>query len=200
MNEIDRLIRVPAAILGGIVLMAPTVLVVLYSRRAKGRVSGRGMGLRNGLGVSLMTIAFVGIGILLWKPIPIEMPSWLEFLFTAAGALLYFGGVGLYLWGLVTIRSQFGVSSLFGAELYREHALVTDGPFALVRHPMYAGVLLAAPGALLIFRTWAMVIFVPMSLVVLFRAEREEKLLEQEFGEEWKTYASKVAMWIPRLW
>jgi len=105
----------------------------------------------------------------------------------------------LYLWDLATLRSQFGVSGLLGAELYTDHVLITSGPIAIFRHPMYVGVLLAAFGALLIFRTWAMVLFLPISLAVIARAEREEALLEQEFGEDWYSYAAKVPKWLPRL-
>jgi len=125
-----------------------------------------------------------------------------QFLFglTVIGVIFYFSGIGLYLWGLVTMRSQFAASNLIGAELYKEHKLVTNGPFAFVRHPLYVGVILTAVGALLLFRTWAMVIFTPMSFFVIGRAEREEKLLEQEFGEVWKTYVSKVPKWFPKLW
>lgn len=96
------------------------------------------------------------------------------------------------------MHSQFGVSGLLGAELYQGHKLVTNGPFAVIRHPMYMGVLLAAIGALLIFKTWAMVIFLPMSLVVVVRSRHEEKLLEQEFGDEWRSYALKVPKWFPK--
>jgi protein-S-isoprenylcysteine O-methyltransferase Ste14 len=106
-------------------------------------------------------------------------------------------GTRLYLWGLVTLGSQFGVSGVLGAELYKEHELITSGPFAIIRHPLYAGVLLAAFGALLVFRTWAMVVFMPMSLVVVARAEREEEVLEQEFADEWEAYAAKVPKWFP---
>ena len=60
---------------------------------------------------------------------------------------------------------------------------------------MYLGVLLAAVGALLIFCTWAMVLFAPVSLVVLARAKREESLLSEEFGEDWNLYAEKVSKW-----
>ena len=115
------------------------------------------------------------------------------------GALFYFPGTTLYLWAFVHLGEQFGVSSLLGAGLYRDHRLITSGPFARLRHPMYAGVLLAALGALLIFRTWAMVFFAPMSLVVLARAEREEALLTQEFGRAWQAYAARVSKWFPRF-
>jgi len=144
-------------------------------------------------------IGLIVMGILLWRPIPIKVSVRILFGFTILGAIFYFSGVGLYLWGLMTMRSQFAVSSMFGAELYREHKLVTNGPFAIIRHPLYMGVLLSAIGALFVFKTWSMVVFTPLSLVVIGRAEREEKLLEQEFGEEWKAYIAKVPKWFPKI-
>ena len=199
MNEIEKLIRSVAIIAGAITLFASTLSALLLSRQTKGRSSGKGARSRSGLGVLLMTIGFVAIGILLWRSIPLHIPIQMLFALTAIGAVFYCSGIGLYLWGLGTMRSQFAVSNLFGAELYKEHKLVTHGPFAIVRHPLYLGVIFTAVGALLIFRTWAMVIFSPMSFVVISRAEREEKLLEQEFGEAWKVYVSKVPKWFPKL-
>jgi protein-S-isoprenylcysteine O-methyltransferase Ste14 len=64
---------------------------------------------------------------------------------------------------------------------------------------MYVAVIMAAFGALLIFRTWGMVLFVPLSLVVVYRAQREERLLAEEFGEEWDAYCQDVNGWIPQL-
>ena len=196
MTEYESLIQILAKIMGAITLIASTMSAVLLSHQVKGRSSGRGTSIRNGLGILVMAILFVLIGIVLWKPIPVAVPSFI----TIIGAFFYFGGVGFYLWGLMTMRSQFAVSNLFGAELYKEHKLVTSGPFALVRHPLYVGVILTALGALLIFKTWAMVVFMPMSLVVIGRAEREERLLEQEFGEAWNAYSFKIPKWLPKLW
>jgi len=186
--------------MGAITVFVSTMSAISLSRQAKGRSSGKGMRLRSGLGILLITIGFVAVGILLWKPVPLHIPDQMLFGLTVIGAIPYFSGTGLYLWGLGTMRSQFAVSNLFGAELYKEHKLVTHGPFFIVRHPLYVGIILTAIGALLIFRTWAMVVFTPMSMVIIGRAEREEKLLEQEFGKEWKTYTAKVPKWIPKGW
>jgi protein-S-isoprenylcysteine O-methyltransferase Ste14 len=97
------------------------------------------------------------------------------------------------------LGSQFGISGLLGAELYKEHEFVTKGPYAIIRHPRYVGVLLGAVGGLLIFKAQTMIVFMSMSFVVVARAEREGKLLEPEFSAEWKSYASKVPKWFPRL-
>jgi protein-S-isoprenylcysteine O-methyltransferase Ste14 len=199
MAELEKLIRILAIIAGAITLAVSTLSALLWSRQTKGRSSGKGLPLRSGAGVFLSTIGFVTLGVLLWKPLPINGSKEFSLLVTISGAIFFFCGVCLYLWGLGTMRSQFGVSNLFGAGLYKEHKLVTGGPFALVRHPLYVGVLLAAVGALLVFKTWAMVIFAPMSLVAIGRAKREETLLEQEFGEEWMVYTSNVPKWFPKL-
>ena len=199
MVNIQFLIRFFAIVLGVIVIITPVRLLMRQSRRPKGRASGKAAGTRSWLGVLLITIGFVAVGILLWRPIPLPVSNTMMLLMTLTGAVFYFPGVGLYLWGLACLRSQFGVSGLLGAELYQGHQLIKSGPYALMRHPMYAGVLLAAIGALLIFRTWAMFLFMPMSLVVVSRAEREEKLLEAEFGEQWESYVSQVPKWFPRL-
>jgi protein-S-isoprenylcysteine O-methyltransferase Ste14 len=198
MTEIDSLIQNITIFLGVIVLAAPLLTVLRHARRRKGLSSGRAAVARTWGGVLVMMVVFIFMGVILWKPIPLHFSGTGTILVTICGAAFYFPGIGSYLWGLTTLHSQFAVSGLLGADLYRDHELVTTGPFALLRHPMYFGVLLAAIGALLIFKTWAMLVFLPMSLVVLFRAEWEEKLLEREFGVTWKTYAAKVPKWIPR--
>jgi protein-S-isoprenylcysteine O-methyltransferase Ste14 len=199
MVEIESLIRFLAIVMGVITIIMPVRLMMRQSGRAKGRTTGRAAGTRSWLGVLLMMIGFVAVGFLLWKPLPLPVTDPARLLITLIGAVFYIPGVVMYLWGMTYLRTQFGVSGLLGAELYQGHQLVKTGPYALVRHPMYAGVLLAAAGALLIFRTWAMLIFMPMSLVVLARAELEEKLLAAEFGEQWESYAFKVPKWFPRL-
>jgi len=199
MYQIENTIRVLATIMGVVTLLASTISAMILSRQKRGRSQGKGAILRSGLGVLFLTTGLVVLGFLLWKPISLDVSEQMLFGFSIVGAIFYFCGVGLYLWGLGTMRSQFAVSSLFGAELYKEHKLITSGPFALVRHPLYAGVILTAVGALLIFRTWGMILFMPMSLMVIGRAEREEKLLADEFGDEWESYISKVPKWLPRL-
>jgi protein-S-isoprenylcysteine O-methyltransferase Ste14 len=196
---IQEWIRILAVVFGLAAIAAPVVSVSLLSRRPRGLASGKGAGIRTWPVVLLMTAGFIALGIVLWQPVFPGLSPGLDLAFSLAGALFYFPGVGIYLWGLATLREQFGVSSAYGAGLYKEHQLVMDGPFALVRHPMYAGVLLAAVGALLVFKTWAMVLFTPMSFTVIARAVREEKLLAQEFGAAWKAYTAHVPGWFPRI-
>jgi protein-S-isoprenylcysteine O-methyltransferase Ste14 len=165
--------------------------------RVKGRSIGSGSVFRNWPAVAIFTLGFVVLGILLWRPLPFQWFENLERTMLLLGSLFYFPAIGMYLWGWVTLGREYGVSSSGGADIYSDHRLVTNGPYQLVRHPMYLSVILAAIGALLIFRTWAMAVFTPMSLIVIRRADHEEALLEMEFGSEWLNYRNDVPKWIP---
>jgi len=192
-------IKILGSIVGLVAIFAPVFQAIRFSSRVIGRSSGRGAKYRSWQYVVLMTGGFIGIGIVLWKPLPLSIHSgWSSILFWM-GSVLYFTGIGMYLWGFFALRSTFGVSSYTGTHLYAGHKLITHGPYVLVRHPMYLGVMMAALGATLIYRTWAMLVFLPMSGVVIKRARHEEKLLEEEFGEMWRSYALNTPRWIPRL-
>jgi protein-S-isoprenylcysteine O-methyltransferase Ste14 len=110
----------------------------------------------------------------------------------------YFPGIALYFWAYRTLGKMYAPSSAFGASVYADHRLVQEGPYAFIRHPMYLGVIVVAAGALLLFKTWAMILFTFSSLVVIFRARQEDLLLSDQFGEEWEAYDSRVPGWIPR--
>jgi protein-S-isoprenylcysteine O-methyltransferase Ste14 len=77
--------------------------------------------------------------------------------------------------------------------------LVTNGPFAIVRHPMYLGLITAALGSLLLYRTWTALAYALFAPFVLMRARREELALGAEFGEEWQVYCRRVPALLPRF-
>jgi protein-S-isoprenylcysteine O-methyltransferase Ste14 len=196
--SVETIIRRAAIVLGVVVIAVPLGRVVLSGDRAVTLTVGSGSRGRRWPAAVLTTIALVSIGVLLWRPLPVTLTPAVGVTLGIVGALLYAPGVGLYLWGFAAIGSRFAVSSVSGADLPARHELVTSGPFRWSRHPMYLGVLLAAAGALLIFRTWAMVLFAPMSLVVIRRAHHEERLLADAYGERWQEYARRVPKWLPR--
>ena len=185
------------------VLTGITVILIplLGFRREQVRFRGRSLGTETGLlrwpGMLALTIVYVTVGIALWRPLPVILPPSVHIVILVVGSLLYFPGIALYLWGYRTLGHMFGISSGFGATLYQDHKLIQDRPYRFMRHPMYLAVILAAFGALLIFRTWAMVLFSILSLGVVVRARREERLLDEEFGEEWETYMQNVPGWWP---
>ena len=116
------------------------------------------------------------------------------------GSLLYFPGLAFVLWGRLALGRNYFVSTGMGAQLFEGQQLVTSGPFAIVRHPMYLGLILAALGGLLLYQTWTMLVFSFFAPFVLRRARREEKLLAAAFGKQWQDYCDRVPAFLPRLW
>ena len=98
-----------------------------------------------------------------------------------------------------TLENITSVLTGFGAQLFKEHQLITSGPYALVRHPMYAGLILAALGSLLIYFTWTTLYFACFAPFMLVRARREEVALAAEFGEKWQDYCKVVPAFIPQI-
>ncbi len=135
----------------------------------------------------------------LWRPLPLALSRGMRTLLLILGALLYFPGVALMLWGRFTLAEMYNVASSFGAQLYAEHRLVTAGPFRLVRHPMYLGGILAEVGAFLLYRTWATALILLNIPTLIVRSRREEEALSAQFGEQWVEYSQRVPALLPRL-
>jgi protein-S-isoprenylcysteine O-methyltransferase Ste14 len=143
------------------------------------------------------TLAFAGLGWGLWRPLPLRLGPAARTLALAAGAPLYAAGLALVMWGRLALGDMFAASSSRGAPLFAEQRLVTHGPYARVRHPMYLGYMLAAVGGLLLYRTWTTLLLVPASLTLALRARREEAALAARFGAAWAAYVRRVPAWIP---
>jgi protein-S-isoprenylcysteine O-methyltransferase Ste14 len=147
----------------------------------------------------IATLFFVLLAYVLWKPLPIQLPWLLRLVLELVGEVIFFASLILYLWGLRTLGSNFNASSGFGVRLHQEHQLITRGPYAYIRHPMYLAVILACWGGLLLYHTWTMLLFAVMMLGLLYRARREEEALRLLFGEEWEVYKRGVPGWFPHM-
>ncbi len=78
--------------------------------------------------------------------------------------------------------------------------LVTDGVYAWVRHPQYAGLFLITVGMLVQWPTIITIATWPVLLTVYYRlARREEREAEARYGEAYRVYRGRVPMFVPRL-
>jgi protein-S-isoprenylcysteine O-methyltransferase Ste14 len=148
----------------------------------------------------ILGILFFGTCALLWEPLPLTLSTTLRVLALIVGIPLYLLGLTLVLWGRSALGQLYNVSSSIAAQLFAEHQLISHGPYAYVRHPMYVGVELISVGGLLIYRTWTMVFLCIAFLGLVFRARREEQVLAAEFGPQWEAYCQEVPAWLPRIW
>ena len=180
-----------------------TLAVMLFGlgrslTRPRGRAIGRANQMLRLPTYILISIGYFGLWYLLWKPIPIALSPAARIVAMALGALLLLPGLGLVLWGRLVLGKMYNVSSALGAQLYADQRLITHGPYAIVRNPMYVGIIAATLGGLLIYRTWSLV-FALTFFGLVIRARREEQVLAAEFGQQWADYCQQVPGWIPRF-
>lgn len=199
LQQIELILRTLGAVAGLLTLAIALVAVVFSLRRAAGRQEPGARFALRGPVLILATSLFLTVSALLWRPLPLQLGSTSEAIAVVAGLTLLLGGLTLYLWGLLSLRRMFAISSGFGVRLHANHALVTSGPYAYVRHPMYLAVILSALGSLLLYQTWAALFFAVAMFGLVIRASREERVLAAEFAAEWEAYASQTPKWLPQL-
>ena len=104
------------------------------------------------------------------------------------------GGLLFGMWGLRSLR-RAGTN----VDPYRPTiAFVTDGPYRFTRNPLYLGLTSVYAGVSALANSlWAMLLL-PGVLAVMRRGviEREERYLENKFGEEYRLYKARVRRWI----
>jgi protein-S-isoprenylcysteine O-methyltransferase Ste14 len=81
------------------------------------------------------------------------------------------------------------------------NALVTSGPYSMVRNPMYLGILLIGAGVVLfLFHWWVFLIFLAVFISrYLGLFAKEEAVLTRAFGKSYQEYMKKVPRLLPRL-
>jgi len=112
-------------------------------------------------------------------------------------------GIALTTFGVaVAIWARHCIGQYWSARvtLKEGHRVIKAGPYALVRHPIYTGMLLAAMGTGLVIGEWRGVLGAAvMWLAHTHKARREEALLTKELGEEYSSYRKSTGFLFPRL-
>ena len=114
-----------------------------------------------------------------------------------SGCLLAVAGAALVL----RSRAELGPAWSFVPKADQGTGLVTTGPYRLVRHPIYLGLVLLTLGQALAFSNWLACLIVLVGIVPTFawRARAEETLLSRTFGERYALYRRQTKMIIPHL-
>ena len=105
--------------------------------------------------------------------------------------------------GIVLVSGWYlvrnGIKSVFGTER-SEPKVISTGAFSIVRHPIYTGAILFYLGATIITMSIASAAF--WILIIIFYiliARYEERILTEEFGEEYLNYKKKTGLLFPKL-
>jgi protein-S-isoprenylcysteine O-methyltransferase Ste14 len=99
-----------------------------------------------------------------------------------------------------TIWSRLSLGTMWSSTVVaREgHELRTDGPYGIVRHPIYAGILGMLLGSAMLdgFGHWTLAL-IGGGLLVLLRVRSEERLMTEVFRDEYERYRRRVPALIP---
>jgi protein-S-isoprenylcysteine O-methyltransferase Ste14 len=81
-----------------------------------------------------------------------------------------------------------------------DHQLITAGPYAYVRHPLYTGLLIALTGTTLVSGDYGSLLGLFLAVNIFrLKARREEQLLEAEFGAGYTVYRAHTGSLLPRI-
>jgi len=113
------------------------------------------------------------------------------------GVVLCALGVAVAIWARVCLGDNWGMPMTRRADPH----LITSGPYAYVRHPIYTGILLGLTGTMLATSP-ARLFGWPLVALVYFHiaAMREERDMLKAFPEEYRAYMSKTRRLIPFVW
>ena len=201
MNTVITIIKWAGGTLAFVTLTVILIGLIRGAQRKVGRVQGYDSKILHSPWAFLFIyVLYFVICYLGWSPLPWMIFKQTNFWLLGVGSLFFFPGMALVLWGRLSLGKNYFVSTGLGAQLFSGHQLVTGGPYAFVRHPMYLGMILAFWGSLLIYGTWTTLFLVCTNTpAVIIRSRREEKVLAAEFGELWQEYCRRVPAFIPRL-
>jgi len=150
----------------------------------------------------LLTVSFCGLFVipLIWAIT--NQPKFANYplspLLMALGAALFAAALILF----HRVHSELGRSWSVTLELRDQHALVTHGLYAHVRHPMYSAFWLWAVAQALLLPNWIAGFSGLVGFGVLYfgRVGREERMMLDAFGDEYRAYAARTRRIIPGVY
>lgn len=111
----------------------------------------------------------------------------------ALGLVLFAAGLGFAIWARVHIGRNWGTPMT----RKNEPELVTSGPYQLVRHPIYAGILVAGTGTAVALG-WMWLIAVALAAVYfLYSAKAEERYMTERFPDDYPVYRRSTKLLVP---
>jgi len=123
-----------------------------------------------------------------------RLPMWGMYL----GIVLHAAGDAFLLWAMI-VNPYLEKTVRIQAE--RDHQVITTGPYAIVRHPMYAGVMLTFAGIPLVLGSyWTFLPVGVMSLLLVIRTALEDRMLQRELPG-YEDYARRTRYrLLPGVW
>ena len=106
------------------------------------------------------------------------------------------------LWLFYRSHADLGTNWSVTLEIREHHRLITRGVYRSIRHPMYAALFLYGFGQALLVPNWfaGPAYLVTFGLLFAFRVGREEQMMFDEFGDDYRKYMRETKRLVPRVW
>jgi len=122
--------------------------------------------------------------------LPLE--TWLRW----TGVGLAIGSFPLFAWAIHALGEQFSPR----LQMREKHKLVTSGPYHWIRHPMYTAEFVFYSGLAAEAANWVVALAILIGPVLLYaRVTKEEAMLIERFGDEYRTYMKRTGRFLPRF-
>jgi protein-S-isoprenylcysteine O-methyltransferase Ste14 len=152
-------------------------------------------------GIGLRLILFVGVAGVLRSPSLRESFAQVQRSLSQS-SLLNWGGVVLCVLGFgLAFYARWYLGRNWGMPMsHKEQAeLITSGPYAFIRHPIYTGLILAILGSAIGVNISWMLMLIPVGAYFILSARQEESVMLQLFPEQYAAYMARTGMLVPRL-
>lgn len=110
------------------------------------------------------------------------------------GGLFAVAGIAFAIW------ARYELGRNWGSHPKEDHLLVTSGPYACVRHPIYAGAMLALFGSAMTGSIVAVVLFMISIIFCRRRVDKEERIMLSLFPSQYPAYQARIKRLIPFVW
>jgi protein-S-isoprenylcysteine O-methyltransferase Ste14 len=116
---------------------------------------------------------------------------------TATGYSLLLAGMLFAAWARVFLGGNWSSN----VTLKQDHTLVRSGPYRIVRHPIYTGLLVALLGTASVLGELRCFLGVILALIAWkFKSITEEAFMVQQFGDQYTRYRMEVKALVPYIW
>jgi protein-S-isoprenylcysteine O-methyltransferase Ste14 len=120
------------------------------------------------------------------------LPTWLRWIGFALGLL----SLAFWTWTQVTLDTRWSAQ----LQLRKEHSLVTSGPYARIRHPLYAAMFAWAIALALLTANWLFVAITVLTIAgTVVRVPKEEQMMLDSFGDEYRAYMQRTGRFFPKF-
>jgi protein-S-isoprenylcysteine O-methyltransferase Ste14 len=192
----------PAWIAKAVILAGMVVMIAIrapHGRRSRSIKVARSR--KTPLETLLLVLAWVGFFVpLVWVVTPAF--SFAEYPLRSGPLVAGLACLAIGLWLFFRSHADLGTNWSVTLELRNEHRLITHGVYRAIRHPMYAALILYSVGQALVIPNWVAGFSNLTAFGVLFvlRVGAEEKMMAEQFGDEYAAYSAGTKRLVPGVW